>query len=220
MNFSNITTMIFDLDGTLFQTEKLAIPAFRRTYERLHATGIWNEYPTDEQITSVFGLTTSELWKALLPDANDEERALADEILLEEELAHLEKGYGQLYPQVPETLSYLKSRGIRLYIASNGGERYVKGVAQAMKIDSFFTRIYSAGEYKTARKEELIAKLLADDGSGLAVMVGDRRSDVKAGKANGLYVIGCDFGFARENELEGADKIIHDFTQLRKLECV
>jgi phosphoglycolate phosphatase len=217
MLLKEISTLIFDLDGTLFQTEKMALPAFRCTFERLMEQGICQRMPSGEQMTSVFGMTTADLWKTLLPTASDEERALADEILLEEELAHLNKGYGELYPHVWETLSYFQSRRLRLYIASNGGERYVKGVARAMGIERFFLHIYSAGEYKTARKEDLVARLLADDGGRPAVMVGDRQSDVKAGKENGLFVVGCDFGFARPHELDGADRIIHHFSELRQI---
>ncbi|MFC4765983.1 HAD family hydrolase [Effusibacillus consociatus] len=103
---------------------------------------------------------------------------------------------------------------MRLYIASNGGEPYVKGVARAKGIDSYFDRIYSAGEFKTSRKEELVEKLLLDTEERDAVMVGDRKSDVRAGKANGLFVIGCDFGFARPGELDGADRIIRRFEEI------
>lgn len=47
-------------------------------------------------------------------------------MFLEEELNLLHAGIGQLFTGVRGTLSYFQNRGIRLHIASNGGELYVK----------------------------------------------------------------------------------------------
>lgn len=46
-------------------------------------------------------------------------------------------------------------------------------------------------------------------------MVGDRKSDVKASKSNRLYVIGCDFGFAEPGELNEADSVIWNFSEIK-----
>jgi phosphoglycolate phosphatase-like HAD superfamily hydrolase len=50
-----------------------------------------------------------------------------------------------------------------------------------------------------------------------AVMVGDRHSDIEAGKVNGLYTIACDFGFATEGELDGADDCVTAFPDILPL---
>ncbi|MFC3798397.1 hypothetical protein [Cohnella sp. GCM10012308] len=45
--------------------------------------------------------------------------------------------------------------------------------------------------------------------------VGDRHSDVEAGKGNGLFTVGCDYAeFRREGELEVADVRIASFSKL------
>ncbi|MNP82256.1 bifunctional 5'-methylthioadenosine/S-adenosylhomocysteine nucleosidase/phosphatase [compost metagenome] len=49
-------------------------------------------------------------------------------------------------------------------------------------------------------------------------MVGDRSSDVEAGKQNGQSVIGCAYaGFGAETELVGADVLISSFDELIQL---
>ncbi|WP_281267796.1 HAD family hydrolase [Sulfoacidibacillus thermotolerans] len=45
-------------------------------------------------------------------------------------------------------------------------------------------------------------------------MVGDRLTDVEAGRQNGLYVIGCAFGFAQAEEFAGADRIVKKFSEI------
>ena len=48
-------------------------------------------------------------------------------------------------------------------------------------------------------------------------MVGDRRSDIEAAKDNGLWTIGCRFGFANDEELREADIVIQRFGELSRL---
>ncbi|MNO07071.1 bifunctional 5'-methylthioadenosine/S-adenosylhomocysteine nucleosidase/phosphatase [compost metagenome] len=49
-------------------------------------------------------------------------------------------------------------------------------------------------------------------------MVGDRSSDVEAGKKNGHTVIGCAYaGFGDGTELAGADVLITNFNELLEL---
>jgi phosphoglycolate phosphatase-like HAD superfamily hydrolase len=51
-----------------------------------------------------------------------------------------------------------------------------------------------------------------------AWMVGDRSSDVEAGKENHLFVVGCSYAdFGNSKELAEADVIIKDFAGLLTL---
>jgi phosphoglycolate phosphatase len=207
--------VIFDVDGTLFQTEQVAVPAFHRVFARLQEEGLFEGAPPDDdKIKSVFGMTTPELWETLLPDASMDVRDKANEWLAENNISLLRDGVGELYPGVKEAIEALHEKGVKIFTASNGEKRYVEAVITELGLAPLFAKLYSAGEYKTETKDELVAKLLQDQGVRRAVMVGDRRSDVQAGKANGLPVIGCDFGFAEAHELEGADVVLKRFDQL------
>ncbi|MGO4693242.1 HAD family hydrolase, partial [Paenibacillus sp. 2TAB26] len=78
--------------------------------------------------------------------------------------------------------------------------------------------LYSAGEYETSTKVDLVARLLKDHNIQSAWMVGDRSSDVEAGKGNGLQTIGCAYAtYGRASEIEGADVLINDFRELLPL---
>ncbi|MFD2329823.1 HAD family hydrolase [Cohnella sp. GCM10020058] len=134
------------------------------------------------------------------------------------ELGEPESGRGESYEGVPEVLGELKSRGVRLFVAGNGLEAYVKEVPRLRGIGDLFEGIYSAGEYATRSKVELVRLLFEQSGAKSAWMVGDRHSDFEAGKGNGLFTVGCDYaGFRREGDLDEADVRIASFSELLEL---
>ncbi len=207
--------VLFDMDGTLLQTEKLSTPAFQRTFEDLRARKLWDgPTPSEKELTNVLGMTLSHLWETLLPGADQKTKDIADKLMLEHELKLLKEGVTDLYPAVREQLALLREQGVSLFVASNGLEKYIDAICEYFEIKELFTDLYSAGRFQTKSKNDLVAQLLEKYQVKNAVMVGDRKSDVDAGKANKLFTIGCDFGFAKPGELERADVIIHKFSEL------
>lgn len=211
--------MIFDMDGTLFQTETALLPAYHRMFDVLRAEGLYTgETPPERLILGSLGMLLEEIWQIVIPDADENVRSRANDLLLELQLEVLKGGEALLYPDVKETLEVLQQRGVRLFVASNGLEGYVKGVSDALGIAPLFEAQYSAGEYQTATKVLLVEMLLKNHGVNSAWMVGDRSSDVQAGLGNGLGVIGCAYAdFGANHELENADVLITKFGQLIEL---
>ncbi|AJY77812.1 haloacid dehalogenase [Paenibacillus beijingensis] len=207
------------MDGTLLQTETLLIHVHPRLFAALREEGLYTgETPPVDELIACLGMLLEEIWKKVMPDASEAARRRADELMLQYELEELEAGNGSLYPKVAETLRELKARGIKLFVASNGLEHYVKGIVKVKGMDDLFDDLYSAGEYETASKVELVALLMEKHGIKQGWMVGDRSSDVEAGKGNGLAVIGCAYaGFGGNAELAGADVCIEHFEQLLAL---
>ncbi|MFD0588378.1 HAD family hydrolase [Paenibacillus sp. GCM10027627] len=213
--------VIFDMDGTLFETDTLLVNVHERVFKTLREEGLYlAETPPVDKMLASLGMILDDLWKQVMPGASEAARQRADVLLLQYELEGLVAGEGQLYPHVKETLEALHADGIKLFVASNGLEDYVKGVALHKEIAPLFEGLYSAGEFETASKVDLVAKLMNDHGlqAGDAWMVGDRSSDVEAGKSNGLKAIACAYAqYGRDSELEGADVHIHDFKSLLNL---
>lgn len=211
--------MIFDMDGTLFQTETLLLPAYHKLFDILREEGHHSGETPDEQLMlGSLGMLLEDIWKRVLPEGTPEAHKRADELLLQLELEGLQSPDAVLYPGVVETLEELKRCGVRLFVASNGLEHYVKGICEARGMGSLFEGLYSAGEHGTASKVDLVALLLKNHGIEKAWMVGDRSSDVEAGKKNGQTVIGCQYaGFGKEQELKGSDAIITSFPELLEL---
>ncbi len=212
---------IFDMDGTLFRTETLLLPAYRQTFDSLRAEGLFHgETPPEKLILGGLGMLLEHIWELVMPGSSPELKRRADELLLTYQLDGLAAGVGELYPGVRETLEELKNRGVRLFVASNGLESYVKQVARWQRIDELFEPggLYRAGEYTTRSKVDLVRLLMQRHDVRSGWMVGDRSSDVEAGKENGLVVIGCDYaGFGEGRELEGSDVRVSSFPQLLEL---
>ncbi|WP_047154521.1 HAD family hydrolase [Aneurinibacillus tyrosinisolvens] len=207
--------IFFDMDGTLLQTENIALPAVRDTFEQLKREGtIQGEIPSDKEIINVFGMTTEELWNKLLPDGSEETKHKANGVMLDFNIKRLRQKQGRLYPEVIQTLKSLREKGIPLFVVSNGMEEYIQAVCENANLLPLFTDLYSAGRFHTATKNDLVALLLKDYQIERAVMVGDRHSDVEAGRVNGLFTIACDFGFAKDGELDGADERIRRFSSI------
>jgi HAD superfamily hydrolase (TIGR01549 family) len=217
-----VRAIIFDLDGTLFQTEKIVIPAFQKAFIWLKEQGKYHgKIPTEEEILAVTGDTIDHLWDRLLPNADIQVKETMNKKALEIELELLNKGKGELYPGVIDTLNQLLKEGWNLFIASNGLGPYVKGVLHAKGIDSLFTEIYAAGEAGTKSKVDLVYKCIEAHQITKGYMVGDRSSDVEAGKKNQLCVIGCQYAnfpqFGEVDELKDADIKIKSINELLKV---
>ncbi|MBO7745301.1 HAD hydrolase-like protein [Paenibacillus sp. MWE-103] len=211
--------LIFDMDGTLFETDTLLKGVHERIFATLRAEGLYLQpTPPVEALLGCLGMLLADIWRKVMPDASEAARNRADELLLQYEVEGLENGEGSLYPHVAETLAALKAQGFKLFVASNGLERYVKEIARLKSIGPLFDGLYSAGEYGTASKVHLVERLLRDHGVRSAWMVGDRSSDVEAGKRNGLQVVGCAYAvYGRKEELNGSDALIADFRELLAL---
>ncbi|MBN6187428.1 HAD-IA family hydrolase [Aneurinibacillus sp. BA2021] len=207
--------VFFDMDGTLLQTEYVALPAAVDAFEQLKREGLYEgDIPTREQILNVFGMTVEQIWNTLMPGSSQEAKEKANALMLRYEVERLKRKEGKLYEQVTDVLQKLAERNIPLFVVSNGEEAYIDAVVENTGLSGLFTDLYSAGRFQTKTKNDLVAKLLADYRIKRAVMVGDRHSDIEAGNSNGLYTIACDFGFATEGELDGADRCITAFSEV------
>lgn len=217
-SFERPEAVIFDMDGTLFETATLLATVHERLFRTLREEGLYDQTPPLDDLLGCLGMLLEDIWRKLMPGSSEEARLRADELMVQYELEELEAGRGVLYPQTAETLQRLKEQGIKLFVASNGLEVYVKEVARYKGIADLFDGLYSAGEFQTASKVDLVAKLLADHQIKTAWMVGDRSSDVEAAKGNNLVAIGCAYaGYGRDSELAGADVCIQEMPELLTL---
>jgi adenosylhomocysteine nucleosidase len=206
--------VIFDMDGTLLQTEEILVPALEQTFHDLRSRGHYTGATPIETYKRIMGVTLDEVWRTLLPEASDEIRQETDHLFLQYLIIELREGRGKLFPQVEETLAELKALGHTLYVASNGLEDYIAACNDAFHLARYFTDFYSAGRFQTTSKTDLVRQLKQSYGIQKGVLVGDRKSDVDAAKGNDFYAIGVDFGFAIQDELRHADEIVTRFEQI------
>ncbi|WP_340372704.1 HAD hydrolase-like protein [Peribacillus sp. FSL E2-0218] len=206
---------IFDMDGTLFQTNEILGSSLEKTFDVLRAEGSWRGDAPLAAYQRIMGAPLSAVWETLMPEHPDPIPQQADRLFLECLIEEIKEGKGQLFPYVLETLSTIKKLGISIFIASNGLEKYLEEICSYFGLHQYITDIYSVQRSAEGSKPDLVRMLLDDHHIQNAMMIGDRKSDIEAAKKNSLTAVGCQFGFAEEQELNEADVLIADFRELQ-----
>ena len=196
----------FDFDGTLCDTEADIKAAYRGALAdlSLDASRFDELYSTGPTLASVLAL--------MYPESAGDPAFYAR--FMEAFKRHYDMGgfpSTRPYPGVEEWLRGLKSAGAVLYIATNKRMAPLKALVARCGWEGMFAGMFApdaAPGGPRTKKDNIAAAMAAhrispDDG----VMVGDTRGDVEAGRAAGLYTIGCTWGYGTREELQGADEI-------------
>ncbi|WP_432355406.1 HAD hydrolase-like protein [Sporosarcina sp. A2] len=210
-------SIIFDMDGTLFQTDTILEISLDDTFEHLRSMDIWNGATPIQQYREIMGVPLPRVWETLLPDHSTKEREYTDTYFLEKLLGNIRNGNGSLYPNTKEVLSYLHKNNFSIYIASNGLTVYLEAIVSHYNLDNWITETFSIQQIDSLNKSDLVMSIVKKYGITNAALVGDRLSDINAAKDNGLISIGCNFDFAKEDELSQAHMVIDDLIELKTM---
>ncbi|MBU0903585.1 MAG: HAD hydrolase-like protein [Firmicutes bacterium] len=207
--------LIFDMDGTLFQTNKILEISLEDTFDNLRSQNRWNKETPLKKYQEIMGVPLPVVWETLLPDATNDWRESANAFFHERLIANINAGKGALYPNTKELLCYLKSKGHSIFIASNGQTEYLKAIVSYYGLDQWVTETFSIQQIHTQNKTDLVTEIMNLHGITNGMVIGDRLSDIQAAKHNNLHSIGCRFDFSQENELAQADFVIDDLMEIR-----
>ena len=213
-----IKACIFDLDGTLADTlESMAYVA----NEIMQKYGL-KTLPTDN-FRYYSGEGADMLMQRALKDAGDKELIHYEEgRRLYREMFAADPMYKVVpYEGMPETLKELKKRGIRLAVCSNKPHpAAVKVIAQLYGDDFDMVLVQSDA---IRRKPAPDGPLMIAGKFGVrpeeCMYVGDTSTDMKTGKAAGMFTVGALWGFRDREELNanGADLVAEHPTDLVKI---
>jgi adenosylhomocysteine nucleosidase len=211
--------IIFDMDGTLFQTDRILELALDDTFKLLAEMNVWDiEEPTPiDTYRRIMGVPLPVVWETLLPAHSQGIRVEANEIFHTKLIDHIQKGNGALYPGVTDVLTFLKKENLDVYIASNGQTAYLEAIVEQYDLNRWVTEVFSIDRIESLDKTELVGEIIRKYSIKHGAVVGDRLSDINAAKRNGLTAIGCRFDFAQEEELEQADMVINSLVELKKV---
>jgi phosphoglycolate phosphatase-like HAD superfamily hydrolase len=207
-------SLIFDMDGTLFQTDKILEISLEETFKHLRALNLWEKETPIEKYREIMGVPLPVVWETLSPDHSNEIRKRTNDFFNKKLIAAINEGNGALYPNVIEVFTYLKKNNNSLYIASNGQIEYLNTIVRYYNLDQWVTETFSIQQIQTQNKSDLVGTIVAKYHIEKGVVVGDRLSDINAAKSNGLLAIGCNFDFAQEDELSQADIKIDSLSEL------
>ncbi|KFM99949.1 HAD family hydrolase [Bacillus clarus] len=212
-----LQALIFDMDGTLFQTDKILELSLDDTFNHLRSLRLWDTATPIDKYCEIMGVPLPKVWEALLPNHSNEVREQTDAYFLERLVENIRNGKGALYPNVEEVFRYLKEQNYSIYIASNGLMEYLQAIVSYYNLNNWVTETFSIQQIQTLDKGDLVKTIIKKYDIKKAAVVGDRLSDIHAAKDNGLFAIGCNFDFAKEDELAKADLVINDLMELKTI---
>jgi phosphoglycolate phosphatase-like HAD superfamily hydrolase len=100
---------------------------------------------------------------------------------------------------------------------SNGLTEYLKAIVSYYNLDEWITETFSIQQIESLNKLDLVQGIIKKYDITNGAVVGERLSDINAAKDNGLVSVGCNFDYAREDELSQADMVIDDLTELQTI---
>ncbi len=124
-----------------------------------------------------------------------------------------------LYPGIETLLSKLCAAGKILAVASSKPVVFVRQILDEFRLTNYFTVIEGSDlAGKHVEKEDVLSSALGKLGRD-AVMVGDRKFDILAGRRFGLKTIGAGYGYAQGDELTeaGADVVVRTPAELTEI---
>lgn len=212
-----IRALLFDLDGTLANTMQDLAAATNRALEQ-------NGFPACplSAYAHMVGngarkLIERSLGKAATPELT--ERVLADFLRIYDNACMVDT---RPYDGLPEALSVLKARGLRMAVVTNKPE------PQARKIvDQLFSGVFEAvygGRPGRKPKPDPSTALEAAEKLGASpeetLFIGDSDVDIFTSKAANMQSIGCGWGFRGIQELcdAGADFPVNSPQEM--LQCI
>jgi HAD superfamily hydrolase (TIGR01509 family) len=201
--------LLFDLDGTLAETDSLHLPTW---VDVLRPYG--TEVDEDFYRESISGRSTSEIVKDLLPDLSAEEgRKLADakEANFRERAHELEP-----LPGLPDFMEEARNRGLSLALVTNAPENNVEAILLALELGEFFDEVVLSEEVGAVKPDPAPYKAALDRLGAApeeALAFEDSTSGIVSSVAAGIPTVGIASTQDPEKLLRaGANLVARDFT--------
>jgi phosphoglycolate phosphatase len=201
--------VIFDLDGTLYKTESSFIPAIKQL---LTEYGL--SYPNENLLFSFIGEPPNRFieWFKTIEFKDNFVTALNKMESLE--IKYI-KERGHLYPNVLETLEWLRHNNIDIALYTNGIEEYVSQILDKFELNKYF-KIIRYHKCNKDSKSEMIKEIIMTLNPKKIYLVGDRYHDIISAKENGCISIGVSYGYGN-SEIKDADYLVDNISEMKKI---
>jgi phosphoglycolate phosphatase len=191
------STLIFDLDGTLSDS---SIGITRSINYALQHFGV--ALVDEADLHTLVGPPLDVTFRELVPTASEDD---VNHLVSKFRERYAEIGYAenQLYEGIEASIRVLHGRGQRLGVCTAKRVDFAERIIAMFGLADCFAFI-DGGEIGRSKAEQLAklarARLIDAD----ALMIGDRRYDIEAARANDLTAIGVLWGFGSLAELTAA----------------
>lgn len=206
--------LILDFDGTLGDTVGVIVQTMQATIRELGLPA-----RTDKECASMIGLRLIDIPPVLFPECNLDGEFYAQTY---RRLFHIYNTAGavELYPNVIETLTELKNRGLLLTIASSRSKASLTNYIKDLGIEALISYVLGADDVVEGKPNpEPVNRTLEKFGfkPEEAIVVGDTVFDVDMGKNAGTKTCGVTYGNGSRESISAADWVIDDFGHLLEI---
>jgi len=189
----NCESLIFDIDGTLWDSRALVAEGYNIQLER---EGLQHLFVNADILKPLFGKTMTEIADVLLASIDPAERYDLMERCMATENEFLFRNPCQIgYPGVSETIAKL-AKTYRLFIVSNSQKGYPELCIDKLGLTPYIEGHMCFGDTGTG-KGQTILTLMKKHGISSAVYIGDTQGDSDACREAGLPFIFCTYGLGQ-----------------------
>ena len=187
----NIDSLIFDIDGTLWDSRALVAEGYNIQLTR---EGLAHLRVTAEDLKPLFGKVMTEIADVILATIPEEDRYDLMERCMATENQYLHDNPCRIgYPGVTETIAEL-SRHYRLFIVSNSQRGYPELCIEKLGLAPYIEGHMCFGDTGTS-KGKTIRTLMAKHNIGSCAYVGDTQGDYEATVEADIPFLWCTYGF-------------------------
>ncbi len=201
-----MTALIFDIDGTLWDTREIVARGYNMELEKL---GHPELRLTADYLSTLFGKTTVEIEDIIFKDFPKE---LRHEMILRcmetERLVMAADPCDVGYEGVKETLEEL-AQTYPLYLVSNSEKGYPELLMDKLGLRHLFRAHLCHGDTGLP-KGDTIRILMERHGIERAVYIGDTQGDLDACRVAGIPFVFCRYGFGHPDSFGAAIDDIRD----------
>lgn len=206
----NLDSIIFDLDGTLWDSTATVAKAWKAAGEK---TNFVKNPVSREDVQSICGLPYDVIYQRLFPYLNENQSEELKQLCAKEELIQLKKYGGTLYEGLEDTLAYLQEK-YRLFIVSNCQSGYIEAFQEFHGLKKHFDDIDCFGNANRSKADN-IKDIVRRNELQSPVYVGDTQGDFNASRSSNVPFIFAAYGFGQIDQEPDAQ--IESITDLKEL---
>lgn len=207
-----IRLLIFDLDGTLIDSEADLALSMNATLRRFGRVPL-----PEEVIASYVGQGVLVLVRrAFGPEVSEVFVEQAAAWFLEYYRDHM-LDHTALYAGVREALDDLRPR--RMAVLTNKPVNFSRQIIAGLNLESYFSFVYGGNSFEQKKPDPVgIFRLMADTGvpSDATIMIGDSNTDIETGRNAGVWTCGVTYGIGSHTLQEARpDLLLGDLRELK-----
>jgi len=180
--------LMFDLDGTLLDTNELIFQSFRYTFSEYMPDKVL----TDNELISFLGPALSDSFGRFFPA--DKVPEIVDYYRNHNRANH--EMFVKIFPTVRETLQYLKKENYPMAVVTTKINEVARIGLDLFELTPYFDLILGLDNVARSKPDpDGIYRSLDYFGCKQGIMIGDSVADIMAGKNAGVYTAGVEWTF-------------------------